>query len=41
MKYCFLFAKHFLDLILFNMAVQCLYKWPWTFHLYEWSIYGP
>jgi len=40
-------AMYFLDSILqiFNMAdmhrVTCLYKWPWTFHLYEWSFYGP
>jgi len=41
-------AKHFLDLIslrIFNMAdirwVMCMYKWSWTFHLYEWSFYGP
>jgi len=38
-------AKHFLDSIslrIFNMAdmrwVMCLYKWPWTFHLYEWKL---
>jgi len=36
-------AKHFLDSISFSMAnthwVTCL--WPWTFHSYEWSFYGP
>jgi len=21
--------------------VMCLYKWPRTFHSYEWSFYGP
>jgi len=38
-------AKHFLNSISFNMAdmcwVMCLYKWPWTFHSYEWSFYRP
>jgi len=45
MEYCCLFAKHFLDLISLNMAdtslVKCLYKSPWTFHLYERSFSGP
>jgi len=38
-------VEHFRDLISFNMAdlhwVMCLYKWPWTLQLYEWSFYGP
>jgi len=47
-EYIVLMAKHFLDSIslqIFNMAdmhwVMCLYKWPWMFHSYDWSWYGP